>query len=154
MKKLWTLPLLAVALGAQMAPTLTVVPVPTVKAAKRSVATITIKASLPEGYHANSNKPTYSYLIPLTLKWTGGPLQMDSVTYPAGTTERYGFQAPGDKPLSVVTGEFSIVTKFKVPADAASGPAAETGTLRYQACDNKACYPPKNVPLNVTISVE
>lgn len=154
MKSYWTLPLLATALVAQMAPTLTVTPVPTVKAPKGSVATITIKASLPEGYHANSNKPTYSYLIPLTLKWTGGPLQMESIVYPAGITERYGFQQPTDKPLSVVTGEFSIVTKFKVPADAASGPAAETGTLRYQACDNKACYAPKNVPVNVTVSVE
>jgi len=153
-KNLWTIPVLAAALGAQMAPTLTIAPLPTVKVAKGKEATVTVKASLPEGYHANSNKPTYPYLIPLTLKWTGGPLQMESVVYPAGVTERYGFQLPTDKPLSVVTGEFSIVTKFKVPADAASGPAAETGTLKYQACDNKACYPPKNVPINVTVSVE
>src|ERR1700742_2658175 len=111
MRRFWTLPLMAMTLAAQMAPTLTIAPVPTVKAAKGSVATVTVKASLPEGYHANSNKPTYSYLIPLTLKWTGGPLQMESIVYPAGITERYGFQLPTDKPLSVVTGEFSIVTK-------------------------------------------
>ena len=154
MRIYWTLPLLATAVCAQMSPNLTIAPVPTVKAGKGSTATITIKASLPAGYHANSNKPTYSYLIPLTLKWTGGPLRMESISYPAGTTEHYGFQEPSDKPLSVVTGEFSIVTKFKVAADAASGPAAETGTLRYQACDNKACYPPKNVPVNVTVSVQ
>ena len=154
MKIYWTLPLLATVLVAQMAPTLTIEPLSTVKVTKGKVATVTIKASLPEGYHANSNKPTYSYLIPLTLKWTAGPLQLDSIAYPAGITERYGFQLPTDKPLSVVTGQFSITTKFKVPADAPSGPAAETGTLRYQACDNKACYPPKNVPVNVTVSVE
>ena len=154
LKNFWMLPLLAGALNAQMAPTLKVDPLPTVKAAKGTVATITVKASLPAGYHANSNKPTYSYLIPLTLKWTGGPLQAESTVYPEAKTEHYAFQLPADKPLSVVTGEFSIVTKFKVPADAASGPAAQTGTLRYQACDNKACYPPKNVPVNVTVSVE
>ncbi|HVW87097.1 MAG TPA: protein-disulfide reductase DsbD domain-containing protein [Bryobacteraceae bacterium] len=134
-----------------MSPNLTVKPVPTVKAAKGSTAEVTLKASLPSGYHANSNKPAEAYLIPLTLKWTGGPLQMLSVTYPQGTMEKYSFS---DKPLSVVTGEFSITTKFRVPAEAASGPAAQTGTLRYQACDNKACYPPKNVPVNVTVSVE
>ncbi len=153
-KSCWILPLLATALSAQMAPTLKVEPVPTVKASKGAAATVTVKASLPAGYHANSNKPTYSYLIPLTLKWTGGPLQMQSITYPDGTNERYGFQLPTDKPLSVVTGEFSIVTKFKVPADATSGPAAQTGTLRYQACDNHACYPPKTVPINITVSVD
>ncbi|MEP6715329.1 MAG: protein-disulfide reductase DsbD domain-containing protein [Terriglobia bacterium] len=134
-----------------MSPNLTVAPVPTVKVAKGTVATVTLKASLPSGYHANSNKPTESYLIPLTLKWTGGPLKEESIVYPAGSLEKYSFS---DKPLSVVTGEFSISTKFKVPADAASGPAGQTATLRYQACDNKACYPPKNVPVNITVRVE
>jgi len=145
------LPLLAVALSAQMSPNLTVAEIPTVKAAKGSTATITVKAHLPAGYHANSNKPTEAYLIPLTLKWTAGPLTLDKVDYPEGSMEKYSFS---DKPLSVVTGDFSITTHFKVPAGAITGPAAETGTLRYQACDNHACYPPKNVPVNVTVSVE
>jgi hypothetical protein len=26
--------------------------------------------------------------------------------------------------------------------------------LRYQACDNHACYPPKNIPVNVTVAVQ
>jgi hypothetical protein len=142
---------LAAVLSAQMSPNLTVEAVPTVKVAKGSVSVVTLKASLPAGYHANSNKPTEAYLIPLTLTWTGGPLQTDSVTYPKGSLEKYSFS---DKPLSVVTGEFSITTKFKVPSDAPNGPAAETGTLRYQACDNKACYPPKKVPVNITVSIE
>jgi len=60
-----------------MAPTLTVATVPTVKVKKGSVAVVTLKASLPVGYHANSNNPTESYLIPLNLKWTSGPLQID-----------------------------------------------------------------------------
>jgi hypothetical protein len=134
-----------------MSPNLTVAAVPTVKAAKGADTKITIQAHLPAGYHANSNKPSEAYLIPLSLKWTAGPLTMISVEYPAGSMEKYSFS---DKPLSVVTGDFSIMTKFKVPASAANGPAAETGTLRYQACDNHACYPPKNVPVNVTVSVE
>src|ERR1051326_8970045 len=110
LKSFWILPALATALSAQMAPTLTVAPIPTVKVAKGSEATVTIEASLPACYHANSNKPTYSYLIPLTLTWKGGPLEMQSINYPEGTTEHYGFQLPTDKPLSVVTGEFSIAT--------------------------------------------
>jgi hypothetical protein len=146
--------MLAAALSAQMSPNLTVSPIPTIKVTKGAPTVVTVKASLQAGYHANSNKPTESYLIPLTLKWTAGPLQMDSIAYPQPKSERFPFQQPTDKPLSVITGEFSIATKFKVPATASSGPAAETGVLRYQACDNKACYPPKNVPVNVTVSVE
>jgi len=134
-----------------MSPNLSIAPIPTVKATKGSVSVINLRASLPAGYHANSNKPTEAYLIPLTLKWTGGPLEIDSITYPKGTLEKYSFS---EKPLSVVTGEFVITTKFKVPAKASSGPAAQTGTLRYQACDNRSCYPPKNVPVNVVVSVD
>ena len=137
-----------------MSPSLAIAPLPTVKAAKGSTATIALKAALPPGFHANSDKPTASYLIPLSVKWTGGPFQMESITYPTPKEEKFPFQLPNDKPLSVVTGEFTITTKFKVPATAPNGPAAQTGTLRYQACDNRACYPPKNVPLNITVNVE
>ncbi len=142
---------LAVALSAQMSPNLKVDAVPTVKAAKGQTASVTIQAHLPAGYHANSNKPTESYLIPLTLKWNSGPLTMEKIDYPAGSMGKYSFS---DKPLSVVTGDFSITTHFKVPAGAESGPASEVGTLRFQACDDHACYPPKNVPVTVTVSVE
>lgn len=122
-----------------------------VKAPKGGVAVVTMSASLPAGYHANSNKPAEFYLIPLTLKWSNGPLTAESVDYPKGKLEKYSFS---DKPLSVVTGEFNITTHFRVKPDASTGPAQETGTLRYQACDNKACYPPKNVPVNVTVNVQ
>jgi hypothetical protein len=138
-------------LYAQMAPSLNVSPVPMVKAAKGSVTVVSLSASLPSGYHANSNKPTEAYLIPLTLKWNAGPLDVESIDYPKGKLEKYSFS---DKPLSVVTGEFAITTKFRVKQGASSGPAQETGTLRYQACDNHACYPPKNVPVNVTVEVQ
>src|ERR1700712_2845290 len=90
-KNCWKLlPLaLAATLAGQMSPNLTVAPIPTVKAAKGSSAVITVKAALPAGYHANSNKPTEAYLIPLTLKWNAGPLQTDVITYPKGTQEKY-----------------------------------------------------------------
>jgi thiol:disulfide interchange protein DsbD len=130
---------------------LTIAPVPTVKTRKGSVATVTLKAALPPGFHANSNTPTDAYLIPLTLKWTGGPLQADGIVYPKPAQEKYSFS---EKPLSVVTGEFSISTKFKVPADAPTGAAAQNGTLRYQACNDRMCFAPKTVPVVLAISIE
>jgi thiol:disulfide interchange protein DsbD len=143
--------MLATVLAAQTSPTLTVAPVPTVKAKKGTVATVTVRAVLPPGFHANSNKPTDDYLIPLTLKWTGGPLQTDGIAYPKADLEKYSFS---DKPLSVVTGEFTITTKFKVPADAAQGPAAENGTIRYQACNDRMCFAAKNVPVTISLNIE
>ena len=142
----------AVALVAQMAPVVTIAPQPTVKAKRGAPATVTLKVNLPAGFHMNSNTPTDSNLIPLTLKWTGGPLEGAVITYPKPQLEIYSFTA--GKPYSVVTGAFDITTKFQVPAGAATGPAAQTGTLRYQACNDRMCFPPKIIPVNVTVSVE
>ena len=143
--------LIALTLAAQTSPNLTVEPVPTLKVKKGSVTAVTLRAALPPGFHANSNTPTDEYLIPLTLKWTGGPLQVDGITYPKGTLEKYPFSA---KPLSVVTGEFSLSTKFKVPASAPNGAAAQNGTLKYQACNDRMCFAPKTVPVTVTLEIE
>jgi Disulphide bond corrector protein DsbC len=140
------------ALSAQMAPQMKVEPQPTVKAKRGTPAVVTLKVSLPAGFHANSDKPTDPNLIPLVLKWTGGPLEGGVITYPKPSLEEYGFTA--GKPISVVTGAFDLVTKFKVPATAAPGPATQTGTLRYQACNDRMCFPPKTVAVNVTVSVE
>jgi hypothetical protein len=145
--------LIAVQVSAQqqMTPTLTVAPVPTVKAQKGSVAVVSLRAVLPPGFHANSNTPSDAYLIPLTLKWTGGPLEADGITYPKGTNEKYSFS---DKPLSVVTGEFTITTKFKVPATAATGASAQNGTLRYQACNDRMCFAPKTLNVSLSLNIE
>ncbi len=141
-----------VAVVAQMAPVVTIAPQPTVKAKRGAPATVTLKVSLPAGFHMNSNTPTEPNLIPLTLKWTAGPLEGAAITYPKPELETYTFTA--GKQISVVTGAFEVTTKFQVPAAAVTGPAAQTGTLRYQACNDRMCFPPKTIPVNVTVSVE
>jgi len=108
-----------VALVAQMAPVVTIAPQPTVKVKRGTPATVTLKVSLPAGFHMNSNTPTEPNLIPLTLKWTGGPLEGAAITYPKPLLETYTFTA--GKPISVVTGTFDVTTKFQVPATAATG---------------------------------
>ena len=134
-----------------MAPTLTVTPLTTVKTHKGASEQVPLKASLPVGFHANSNTPSDAYLVPLSLKWTTGPMQVEEVTYPKPSLEKYAF---AEKPLSVVTGEFTLTTKFKIPAAAPTGPAAQNGTLRYQACNDRMCFAPKSVPVTVAVTIE
>ena len=114
----------------------------------------TVEVKLPvqlrSGYHCNSDKPSDEYLIPLKLTWSAAPLEVAEVVYPKPQMEKYSFS---EKPLSVYTGEFQIVTKFKVPAGAAPGPAVLTGKLRYQACTDRMCLPPKNVDVSLPITV-
>ena len=126
--RLLLLSLSALLLSAQgMAPVMTVTPVPTVKVKKGAEATVTVKASLNAGFHCNSSTPTEQYLIPLKLTWGEGPLASSSVVYPKGKLEKYSFS---ENPVSVLTGEFAIVTKFKAKADAASSTRGLLASIR------------------------
>ncbi len=116
---------------------------------KGATVDVKVTATLNEGFHLNSHTPTEDYLIPLTLKWEG-PMEAVDIVYPKPQMEKYSFD---DKPLSVLTGQFPLVTKFKAPATAAPGPVALTGKIRYQACNNNSCFAPKTVPVTLTVEV-
>jgi len=111
-----------------------------------------IPVTVQQGFHVNSNTPSDEYLIPLKLTWkSAGALEAGAVTYPKPSVERYDFS---EKPLSVYTGSFDLVANFKVGASAPAGPGAAVGTLRYQACNDRTCFPPKNVEVTVTYQVQ
>jgi Disulphide bond corrector protein DsbC len=106
---------------------------------------------LKTGYHVNSNTPSEAYLIPLRLTWEAGPLQAVEVVFPKPHMEKYEFSP---NPLSVFTGDFELVTKFKVAADAPNGPGMAVGKLRYQACNNNSCLPPKTVEIKLPVIIQ
>ena len=112
---------------------------------------VKLKAQLRTGFHVNSDKPSEDYLIPLKLTWAKEPLQLEQIAYPKPQFEKYEFSAT---PLSVFSGNFEIVTRFKAPASAAPGPAIMNGKLRYQACNNKECLPPKTIDVAVTVDIQ
>jgi thiol:disulfide interchange protein DsbD len=130
-------------------PVLTVKPPVGVVVKKGQTVDVKVSASLNAGFHLNSHTPTEDYLIPLTLKWQG-PLEEVEVVYPKPTMETYSFDP---KPLSVITGQFTLLTKFKAPASASPGPVTLNGEVRYQACNNNSCFAPKKVPVTLTIQV-
>jgi hypothetical protein len=112
---------------------------------------VKIPVKIQPGFHVNSNTPSEDYLIPLKLTWTEtGALQPGPVSYPKPTLEKYEF-AP--QPLSVFTGNFDLVAQFKVAPKAQAGPGMAVGKLRYQACNNRACFPPKTIDVKVSYQV-
>jgi hypothetical protein len=104
------------------------------------------------GYHVNSNKPAEEYLIPLKLTWTSpGALDPGTIVYPKPAFEKYQF---AEKPLSVYTGSFNLIANFKVGPQAPAGPGAATGELRYQACNDRACFRPQTVKVTVPYLIQ
>jgi len=114
----------------------------------------TVDSALPlelrSGYHVNSNKPSDDYLIPLRLTWNPGPLEAAGFSFPKPEMGKYSFS---EKPLSVYTGDFQIVTHFKAAANAEPGPKTLTGKLRYQACNSSMCLPPKTLEVSLQVEI-
>jgi len=127
-------------------------PVAQVQAKAGASAPVTLKFRVLEGYHVNSNKPRSELLIPTKLK-LNPPLGI-SVTefrYPAGKDFSLSF-SPAET-LSVYTGDFSIQAALKPVASAPAGAYHVTGELDYQACSDRACFPPKKLPVSFEVSV-
>jgi len=103
-------------------------------------------------FHINSNKPRADYLIPTVLKLNPTePVAVADVKYPAGEDMTFAF-SPNEK-LSVYSGDFTIDTVLKAPANAAAGTYPVKGELRFQACDRSACYPPRSIPVQFQVIV-
>ena len=114
-------------------------------------AQVKTAVSLKEGYHVNSNTPSEAYLIPLRLTWEPGLLETVEVVFPKPTTEKYSFS---EKPLSVFTGAFDLISNLKVAAGAQSGPGMMLGKLRYQACNNNSCLPPRTIEIKLPVVIQ
>ena len=129
---------------------LSVVPPEKLTAKAGSTAQARLTVHIQPGYHANSNNPSDEYLIPIRLTWSKSPLDVADVLYPTPQMEKYSFS---DKPLSVYTGTFEIVTKFKVDNGALPGPTVISAKLRYQACTDRMCLPPKTGDVSLPVDI-
>ncbi|MGA2182484.1 MAG: protein-disulfide reductase DsbD domain-containing protein [Bryobacteraceae bacterium] len=124
--------------------------VQTLAATRGQTARLTLTLYVRAGFHVNSNKPNDDYLIPLRLTWDKGPVEAGAVEYPEPQLAKSGFS---DKPLSVYSGTFHVVTPFRAPTEAAPGPAAITGKLRYQACNDHECLQPRTMEIRVPVEI-
>ena len=120
--------------------------------AARAGTTVEVKLPLQlrEGYHVNSNMPPDPYLIPLKLSWDAGPFTAFEVVYPKPILLKLGFWPT---PVPVFSGKFELTTRFKVTASVPPGLVNLPGKLRYQACNDRMCLPPKTIDLTLPVSV-
>ena len=60
--------------------------------------------------------------------------------------------APDEK-LNVYTGDFNVDVLVQPLRSVQPGKYIVRGSLKYQACDNTACYPPKNLPISFDVRI-
>lgn len=99
------------------------------------------------GFHINSHTPHDETLIPTSLKLSPSTrLRVVKDEYPAGVPLHLNIGEGAT--LSTYSGEFRV--RVQVISD--KGDANLAGTLHYQACDAASCYPPRDLPVSLTIS--
>lgn len=104
-----------------------------------------------DGWHVNSHRPTYEYLIAttLTVELPAG-WEPARLSYPEGRLERFTF---AEEPLSVYQGEAPILVDFRVPRAAAPEAQSVRLGLTYQACNDRVCLPPVQVERTMAVRV-
>jgi thioredoxin:protein disulfide reductase len=117
-----------------------------------STIRVALQVALPDkSLHVQSDQPKDPSFIPTLL----------SVNPPAGLVVRGIAYPPAselvqeglDDPLVVFDSQFVIGVELSVGRDVAPGELKVPATLRYQACDDKLCYPPVTAPLEWTLAV-
>jgi hypothetical protein len=133
-------------------PSVSVVPVDLVTVTRGKGKSVSLHFRVPSGYHINSNTPKSEFLIPTALKLDAPTdIVLTRVSYPPGKDMSFPF-AP-DEPLNVYTGDFTVTMTVRPLHTVQPGKYAIHGDLKYQACDNAACYPPKHLPVDFEVKV-
>jgi hypothetical protein len=133
-------------------PSVTMAPVPLTTTPRAAQTTVDLNFRVNTGFHINSNAPKSEFLIPTSLKFDlPTDIILGKIGYPAG--EDLSFPFSPDEKLSVYSGDFTIGLAVHPLASVVPGKYVMHGVLRYQACDNAACYPPKNLPVSFEVKV-
>jgi len=130
----------------------TPLPVAKVSIASGKPAKVQLRFKIAAGYHINSNQPGSELLIPTKLQLNPPTdIGVGSIIYPKGHDLTLAITP--DQPLNVYTGEFVITGKVSATRTASPGTYKVHGQLKYQACNDRACFPPKLVPVEFEVKV-
>lgn len=99
------------------------------------------------GLHINSAAPKDETLIATRLRLeSSAGVRVLATELPKGVPFHLGVGEGGD--LDTYRGEFRARVRLK----AAKGTGELKGELRYQACDNASCFPPRSLPVDVVVT--
>jgi Disulphide bond corrector protein DsbC len=130
----------------------TPLPVSKITVAAGRPGKVQLRFKIADGYHINSHEPGSELLIPTTLQLNPPTdVGVGSITYPKGHDLTLAI-APDEK-LNVYTGEFAISAKVSAMRTATPGDYKVHGQLKYQACNDRSCFPPKLAPVEFEVKV-
>ncbi len=117
------------------------------------VGKVTLVFRVGEGFHINSHKPLDELLLPTALQLSPPTdIMISKIEYPEG--EMLSFPFSPESKLSVYSGEFRVTTAIRTSTTMPRGTFRVHGDLRFQACNNRQCFPPRKIPIQFDVRVE
>ena len=133
-------------------PSVSFAPVAVVTAPRAAQTMVNLNFRVASGFHINSNLPKSEFLIPTALKMDlPTDIILGKIEYPEGKDLTFPFSP--DEKLSVYSGDFTIAVAVHPLLAVTPGKYVMHGVLRYQACDNAQCFPPKALPVSFDVKV-
>lgn len=111
----------------------------------------TVTMSIPGGLHVNSNRPNSEYAIPTSVRVTATGAKVGGVSYPRGKNRRFAFS---EDSLNVYEGTANFGFNLTVPANFKGNAVKIRAVVKYQACTDEVCYPPKTKEITFTAKVQ
>lgn len=110
----------------------------------------TVVLSIPGGLHVNSNRPGNRYQIPTTVRLSSAGARVSGPTYPRGINRKFQFS---DTVINVYEGTVRFPFTVTVPAGFRGNTVSVRAIVRYQACTDEVCYPPRNKEITMTARI-
>ncbi len=111
-----------------------------------------VRLTIASGYHISANPATLSYQIATQIKVEPADgITVGQPVYPPSVTKKFAFEP---QPFAVYEGEAIIKLPLRAEAGASRGTHTLSAKLRVQACDEQACYPPRNLNTSIPVTVK
>ncbi|HKX82628.1 MAG TPA: protein-disulfide reductase DsbD N-terminal domain-containing protein [Pyrinomonadaceae bacterium] len=110
-----------------------------------------IVLTIPGGLHVNSSRPASEYAIPTSVRLSGPGVRVGRITYPRGRNRKFQFS---EDLINVYEGRVSFPFTVTVPANFRGNTVRVNASVRYQACTEEVCYPPKTKQITLTAKVK
>ena len=111
---------------------------------------IALKVKIKDKYHINSVSPSDESFIKTEVMAKSEDFAVMHTYFPAHKMYKFAFS---ETEIPVYEGEIIVGITLLASKELKNGSYTIPVELSYQACDNAACYPPKSVRSEVTITV-
>ena len=118
--------------------------------ARGSSARGSVVLSIPGGLHVNSSRPASEYAIPTTVRLSGSGVKVSGPTFPRGVNRKFQFS---ENVINVYEGTVRFPFTVNVPAGFKGDTVRVRAVVKYQACTDEVCYPPRSKDVMLTARV-